>query len=630
MSSLEILKFKSPIMANPDEEEEESVVCNDIAFDLLENILSRLDAKSVKKCSDKGIIGISDHRVNIFCPLYYLWNPTTNESKKLPPLDFIEDKSYRLRGLGYDPLTNDFKVVVFTSQLKEGHKIGIYSSRSNSWKAITMPNLFPEFESVIVTPFMSMSINVNNFIHWSICYKNGNTSDDKDLEFSTGIVAFDISKEKFNLIKLPQVKKGNDGVDIAKIFGCLSMIYVDEDTVFHVWVMKNYGDSNSWILMANPEKGVLYNNIPCDFLEDILSRLDAKSLKRCECVSKSWLSMLRTPYFINLHLHRQLPRVVFLHKRNRRFDPTLSICNWENFVEISLHKFPFFEMNKPPLLLIMGSVNGVLCLLDLTCQMGYLWNPTINESKKLPFSPQLGRNRSILGLGYDPFTTDFKVVKVSSLDENGVVGPNNFKMGNQIGVYSLRSNSWKIITMPNIFSEVESYSTSDITINTHVGCSIVVNECIHWMICFGNTTDYKQSSLGIVSFDIKMEKFKLIKVPQIVKVSHARKLAKFSGCLSFVTMNEVQVVEIWVMKKYGDLDSWFKYLSINLLNLLPSRVGEYFPVGFLSNGILVISCTDSDNWYWYDTKSKRLESMGEIIGVSAFTTYAESTFKLKG
>ncbi|KAM6570270.1 hypothetical protein CsatB_018255 [Cannabis sativa] len=261
-------------MANPDEEEEESVVCNDIAFDLLENILSRLDAKSVKKCecvckswlsllrtqyfmnlhlnrqqlprSDKGIIGISDHRVNIFCPLYYLWNPTTNESKKLPPLDFIEDKSYRLRGLGYDPLTNDFKVVVFTSQLKEGHKIGIYSSRSNSWKAITMPNLFPEFESVIVTPFMSMSINVNNFIHWSICYKNGNTSDDKDLEFSTGIVAFDISKEKFNLIKLPQVKKGNDGVDIAKIFGCLSMIYVDEDTVFHVWVMKNYGDSNSW------------------------------------------------------------------------------------------------------------------------------------------------------------------------------------------------------------------------------------------------------------------------------------------------------------------------------------------------------------------------------------------------
>ncbi|KAF4348681.1 hypothetical protein F8388_007665 [Cannabis sativa] len=337
MSSLEttfsfvsISESESPIMANrEEEEEEESVVCNDISFDLLENILSRLDAKSVKKCecvckswlsllrtqyfmnlhlnsqqlprvifinyreasnshdlsicslgnglfseislnqlpysamdsssdddescslsfigSDKGIIGISDSRDNKLSPLYYIWNPTTNESKKLPPLNLIEDEYYRLRGLGYDPLTNDLKVVVFTSRLKKGHKIAIYSMRSNSWKAITMSNLFPEFKSVRVTPSISTSINVNNFIHWYICYRNGNTSDEEDdPEIFTGIIAFDISKEKFNLVKLPQVEKGNNGGDIAKIFGCLSMIYVDEVTIVHVWVMKNYGDSDSW------------------------------------------------------------------------------------------------------------------------------------------------------------------------------------------------------------------------------------------------------------------------------------------------------------------------------------------------------------------------------------------------
>uniref|UniRef100_A0A803QU89 F-box associated beta-propeller type 3 domain-containing protein n=1 Tax=Cannabis sativa TaxID=3483 RepID=A0A803QU89_CANSA len=139
--------------------------------------------------------------------------------------------------LGYDPLTNDFKVVVFTPRhsFKEGHQIGIYSLINNSWKAITKPNLLLLHHLWA----LGMSINVNNFIHWSIGYENSNTTDDEDeLELFTGIIAFDISKEKFNLIKLPQFERGNDGGDIAKIFGFLSMIYVDEDTVIHIWIMK--------------------------------------------------------------------------------------------------------------------------------------------------------------------------------------------------------------------------------------------------------------------------------------------------------------------------------------------------------------------------------------------------------
>uniref|UniRef100_A0A803R7R0 Uncharacterized protein n=1 Tax=Cannabis sativa TaxID=3483 RepID=A0A803R7R0_CANSA len=70
---------------------------------------------------------------------------------------------------------------------------------------------------------MGMSINVNNFIYWSISYENSNTTNDEDeLELFTGIIAFDIGKEKFNLIKLPKFWRGNDGGDIAKIFGWVS------------------------------------------------------------------------------------------------------------------------------------------------------------------------------------------------------------------------------------------------------------------------------------------------------------------------------------------------------------------------------------------------------------------------
>ncbi|XP_062115985.1 F-box protein CPR1-like [Humulus lupulus] len=384
------------------------------------------------------------------------------------------------------------------------------------------------------------------------------------------------------------------------------------------------------------EKRVLYNNIPCDFVEDILSRLDAKSLKRCECVSKTWLSLLQTPYFINLHLRRQLPRVVFLHKRVRRFAPTLSICDCENFAEISSHKFPFIEIDcRPPS--FMGSDNGVLGLFDLDNSSAYLWNPTINEFKELPPSPQCRHKNSALGLGYDPLTTDFKVVKVSSRDKDRVFGSRNgFKEGCQVGIYSLRSNSWKAMLMPNIFSELES-STSIITVYTSLGCSIVVNECIHWIILYGNTTYYHQPSLGIVAFDTSLEKFKLIESPQFPHIENGSnirklKLANFSGCLSLFTLDEVTVVEIWVMKKYGDSDSWFKYLSVNLSNLLSSGVGQHsdcFGVDFLSNGILVISWTETDYWFWYDTKSKRLVNTLPRSGMPDFISYIESTYKLK-
>ncbi|XP_062115986.1 F-box protein CPR1-like [Humulus lupulus] len=383
--------------------------------------------------------------------------------------------------------------------------------------------------------------------------------------------------------------------------------------------------------MANPQKGVLYNNIPCDFLEDILSRLDAKSLKRCECVSKSWLSLLRTPYFINLHLQRQPHRVAFLLEKVRSFDQSLSIFDCENLAEISSHEFPFIERDHSPLL-FMGSDNGVLGLSDMGNKMVYLWNPAINEYKELPPSPQRGRKQSALGLGYDPLTTDFKVVKVSSRDKDRLFGSRNrFKEGCQVGIYSLRNNSWKTMLMPDIFSELES-STSIITVYTSLGCSIVVNECIHWMICYGNTTYYRQPSLGIVAFNTSREKFKLIEAPPIVKVSHVKKIANFSGCLSLFTLDEITVVEIWVMKKYGDSNSWFKHFSLNLSILLTSRVdqrSDCFGVDFLSNGILVISRAEINHWFWYDTKSKRLVNACRRSGVPDLITYIESTFKLK-
>ncbi|KAM6570282.1 hypothetical protein CsatB_018267 [Cannabis sativa] len=95
-------------------------------------------------------------------------------------------------------------------------------------------------------------------------------------------------------------------------------------------------------------------------------------------------------------------------------------------------------------------------------------------------------------------------------------------------------------------------------------------------------------------------------------------------------MDEFKIVEVWVMKKYGDPKSWFKYLSVSLIDILPNLVCPYsssFWVSFFSNGILVISCIEAG--IDMILKSKGHENMCPRLGASDLTTYVESIFQDK-
>uniref|UniRef100_A0A7C9EHW6 F-box domain-containing protein n=1 Tax=Opuntia streptacantha TaxID=393608 RepID=A0A7C9EHW6_OPUST len=47
-----------------------------------------------------------------------------------------------------------------------------------------------------------------------------------------------------------------------------------------------------------------YSNLPEEIIIDVLSRLPAKSVGRCRCVSKPWRALLSRPKFIRAHLDR--------------------------------------------------------------------------------------------------------------------------------------------------------------------------------------------------------------------------------------------------------------------------------------------------------------------------------------
>ncbi|PON77230.1 F-box domain containing protein [Parasponia andersonii] len=147
--------------------------------------------------------------------------------------------------------------------------------------------------------------------------------------------------------------------------------------------------------------------LPCDIIEEIPLRLDAKSLIRCSCVCKSWLSLISHPSFKIRHLEHQIPGVL-LH-----LDTPL-----DNLGRFSFHSSESFDQIWSP-----------ICPIDM-----------FNSSSWCLVGSQNG----------EPLTNDFKVVVVASRRQYNCV--NFCKRGNQVGVYSFRSDSWKTIEMPGIFS----------------------------------------------------------------------------------------------------------------------------------------------------------------------------------
>ncbi|PON95768.1 F-box domain containing protein [Trema orientale] len=263
------------------------------------------------------------------------------------------------------------------------------------------------------------------------------------------------------------------------------------------------------------------NIIPCDIIEDVLSRLDAESLMQCKRVSKSWLSLIRHPSFINLHLKRQQPCMALFRHSGDEYRCVLSrevifsFHSLENFDELSTHRFPTTFKKASRSLILMGSHNGVICLSGQVHI--YLFNPAIKVLRTLPPPPppltpfQWDDNSfSQLGFGYDSLTNDFKVVKVCGAYDTGIrCGYSNlFKRCAQVGVYSVGSNSWKTMEMPNLFtSELDSVDSSsfDVVANPSLTCSVVVHNSIHWMLRFHPSKELNHYSFGIVAFDLNTD-----------------------------------------------------------------------------------------------------------------------------
>ncbi|GLT57120.1 hypothetical protein SLA2020_301120 [Shorea laevis] len=175
-----------------------------------------------------------------------------------PRPEFMISKAYPkaqkflLHGFGYDPVSEDYKVVVimvfYSGRRKNGptgHEIKVFSLRKNAWTSPQTTTPLPFISEDCFATFISedcfantRAVLVGSGIHW-LAYR------DYMCETPPFILAFDLTTDGFREIELPEKTKATA---LGALGGCLTATH-PKNALLEFWVMKEYMVKESWTLL---------------------------------------------------------------------------------------------------------------------------------------------------------------------------------------------------------------------------------------------------------------------------------------------------------------------------------------------------------------------------------------------
>ncbi|GKV01380.1 hypothetical protein SLEP1_g13937 [Rubroshorea leprosula] len=350
--------------------------------------------------------------------------------------------------------------------------------------------------------------------------------------------------------------------------------------------------------------------LPEDLLiVDIFAKLPVKSLIRFMCLSKSWYQVISDPQFFHLHLRHS-------NQINKQFLLQIS----EKPLTLRSLSFCHHQLLREPVVLgpqvllpsrsrweMVGSCNGVLCLATSPQSIRYLGilNPSIKKLKLVlfpnledSFYPPTRGYRLVdqtsfsteIGFGFDSRTSDFKMVIIFREIHS--------KRWRQVQVYSLRKNSWKVLSnVPNFLYDL--YEPQ-----------VVVNGAFYWFVNSAISDCY-----SILKFDFTDETFKEIKMPDCFYEDQAyfyqvNGLGEVKGKLSLLLHSAAGIsLEMWMMEDSG----WVRQFVVNVRQLHAPRClamnDEVMLLLTRSNVGRILSC---------DLKTLKLTDHGEEQRPCAF------------
>ncbi|XP_054793006.1 putative F-box protein At5g62060 [Prosopis cineraria] len=223
--------------------------------------------------------------------------------------------------------------------------------------------------------------------------------------------------------------------------------------------------------------------LPDDIIINILKRLPVKSLIRFQCVSKDWKNLIKTPFFIQDHLHHsnhQNPSLLLQpdRPRNSLRDIHVAVLGCKKRV-LDIQEPPLIDSSLDNGLVVVGSCNG-LVLARIVERV----------------------------FGFSPIDNDYKIMRITVCELHFVV--------NSVEVYSLNSGSWKKVGFGNL-EGVGFGNLSNVTVNGV-------------MFFVGRKDDFNDQ---VVSFDLTNEVFTLIPMPDLGR-AYIRRLTVYENKIGVI------------------------------------------------------------------------------------------------
>lgn len=230
--------------------------------------------------------------------------------------------------------------------------------------------------------------------------------------------------------------------------------------------------------------------LPHEMISEILCRLPTESILACRVVCKTWNEITQDPGFINIlrKSHYQPTRLILKPLPANDFDSTpndLVLVDMENHItrRIPLER-KFRELQ------VMCSCNGFLCMApQKKLDPVVIYNPVTRDRLILP--PSNSKSvvlRQEVGLGFDPSTNKYKVVRAYS-------GLSCRRKVRRFEIISLGESSWRELTAPQRIGTLDVWGV------------IFLSGALYW-------TMRKGTSTIIVQFDLSVENFRFVSFPR--------------------------------------------------------------------------------------------------------------------
>ncbi|OVA02161.1 F-box domain [Macleaya cordata] len=372
--------------------------------------------------------------------------------------------------------------------------------------------------------------------------------------------------------------------------------------------------------------GMENNFLPEEITMDILSRLPAESVLKCQLVCKTWRSLVHDPSFNHMHLLRHqlddqnaaessgLLGFIFLTSLSNNEGRKLCYLRYNKKDEQQQHHPHQTLITRislhPPAVddhLIVGSCNGLICISINNYSVGvgdpvYICNPITREYVILPYMDTKLNDRCCLvsGFGYNPSTNEYKVVRICCSNyEPFAKTVQVYTLGDGIGWRNKGEIMYKFIHHPRYI------------------LGILANGALHWL-------DAEQK---IVAFDLVDENFRVLPPPPFLRrlnESNHFELQVFRGSLCALHYIGDKRMDVWSLKNNINSNydmkeqgyqfwSWSKEFSSGREVLIPNQAIT------LTESGEVLLCYNRSTLFRYDMKTTTSEKLVKLD--ASFSSY---------